>query len=86
MTLSDGTEIEFLLAVWKKSKKCYLVGLISNTVPWRVSMIDREILIAFLESPDSVLTLIPDPNWYLKVDQISPTLLKSYCLVIFNES
>ena len=49
-------------------------------------MIDREILIAFLESPDSVLTLIPDPNWYLKVDQISPTLLKSYYLVIFNES
>ena len=32
MTLSDGTKIEFLLAVWKKSKKCYLVGLISNTV------------------------------------------------------
>ena len=28
MTLSDGTKIEFLLAVWKKSKKCYLVGLI----------------------------------------------------------
>ena len=32
MTLSDGTEIEFLLAVWKKSKKCYLVVPISNTV------------------------------------------------------
>ena len=32
MTLSYGTKIEFLVAVWKKSKKCYLVVPISNTV------------------------------------------------------
>ena len=38
-------------------------------------MIGREIPITFLESPDIVLSLVPDPNWYLKVDQISPTLV-----------
>ena len=37
-------------------------------------MIGREIPNTFLESPDIVLSLVPDPNWYLKVDQISPTL------------
>ena len=42
--------------------------------PWRVCMIATEIPNTFLESPDIVLSLIPDPNWYLKVDQISPTL------------
>ena len=38
-------------------------------------MIGREIPNTFLESPDIVLSLVSDPNWYLKVDQISPTLL-----------
>ena len=40
-------------------------------------MIGREIPNTFLESPDIVLSLVPDPNWYLKVDQISPTLIIS---------
>ena len=38
-------------------------------------MIGREIPITFLESPDIVFSLVPDQDWYLKVDQISPTLL-----------
>ena len=38
-------------------------------------MIATEIPNTFLESPDIVLSLVPDPNWYLKVDQISPTLV-----------
>ena len=37
-------------------------------------MIGREIPITFLESPDIVFSLVPDQNWYLNVDQISPTL------------
>ena len=37
-------------------------------------MIGREIPITFLESPDIVFSLVPDQDWYLKVDQISPTL------------
>ena len=41
-------------------------------------MIATEIPNTFLESPDIVLSLIPDPNWYLKVDQISPTLMLRY--------
>ena len=32
ITLSNGTKIEFLLAVWKNSKKYYLVGPILNSV------------------------------------------------------
>ena len=42
--------------------------------PCRVCMIDTEISNTFLESSDIVLSLVPDQNWYLKVDQISPTL------------
>ena len=43
-------------------------------------MIGREIPITFLESPDIVFSLVPDQNWYLNVDQISPTLLhKAHC-------
>ena len=38
-------------------------------------MIGREIPITFLESPDIVFSLVPDQDWYLKVDQISPTLM-----------
>ena len=38
-------------------------------------MIGREIPITFLESPDIVFSLVPDQNWYLNVDQISPTLM-----------
>ena len=38
-------------------------------------MIGREIPITFLESPDIVFSLVPDQDWYLKVDQISPTLI-----------
>ena len=38
-------------------------------------MIDTEISNIFLESLDIDLSLVPDQNWYLKVDQISPTLL-----------
>ena len=38
-------------------------------------MIATEISNAFLESSDIVLSLVPDPNWYLKLDQISPTLI-----------
>ena len=44
--------------------------------PWRVCMIGTEIPNTFLESSDVVLSLVPpDQNWYLKVDQISPTLV-----------
>ena len=40
-------------------------------------MIGREIPITFLESPDIVFSLVPDQDWYLKVDQISPTLMNN---------
>ena len=46
-------------------------------------MIGREIPITFLESPDIVFSLVLDQDWYLKVDQISPTLvskLKTYTI------
>ena len=54
-------------------------------------MIDTEISNTFLESSDIVLSLVPDQNWYLKVDQISPTLFytelekKSFFLQTFGE-
>ena len=54
----------------------YSVEAVALRGPWRVCMIATEIPNTFLESPDIVLSLIPDPNWYLKVDQISPTLMK----------
>jgi len=42
--------------------------------PLRVCVVAAEIPNTFLESPDMVLSLVPDPGWCLKVDQISPTL------------
>ena len=54
-------------------------------------MIGREIPITFLESPDIVFSLVPDQDWYLKVDQISPTLVLNvsfsitYCINVFDE-
>ena len=47
-------------------------------------MIGREIPITFLESPDIVFSLVPDQDWYLKVDQISPTLLKSFQFIVLT--
>ena len=38
-------------------------------------MIVTEIPNTFLESSDIVLSLVLDQNWYLKVDQINPTLM-----------
>ena len=42
--------------------------------PWRVCMIAIEIPNTFLESSDIVLSLVPNQNWFLKVDPISPNL------------
>ena len=52
----------------------YSVEAVALRGPWRVCMIATEIPNTFLESSDIVLSLVPDQNWYLKVDQISPTL------------
>ena len=52
----------------------YSVEAVALRGPWRVCMIATEISNTFLESSDIVLSLVPDQNWYLKVDQISPTL------------
>ena len=60
----------------------YSVEAVALRGPWRVCMIATEIPNTFLESPDIVLSLVPDPNWYLKVDQISPTLL--YVFLFFS--
>ena len=54
----------------------YSVEAVALRGPWRVCMIATEIPNTFLESPDIFLSLVPDPNWYFKVDQISPTLVK----------
>ena len=53
----------------------YSVEAVTLRGPCRVCMIATEITNTFLESSDIVLSLVPDQNWYLKVDQISPTLL-----------
>ena len=53
----------------------YSVEAVALRGPCRVCMIDTEISNTFLESSDIVLSLVPDQNWYLKVDQISPTLI-----------
>ena len=53
----------------------YSVEAVALRGPWRVCMIATEIPNTFLESSDIVLSLVPDQNWYLKVDQISPTLV-----------
>ena len=53
----------------------YSVEAVALRGPCRVCMIATEILNTFLESSDIVLSLVPDQNWFLKVDQISPTLL-----------
>ena len=55
----------------------YSVEAVALRGPWRVFMIAIEIPNTFLESSDIVLSLVPDQNWYLKVDQISPTLATS---------
>ena len=55
----------------------YSVEAVALRGPCRVCMIDTEISNTFLESSDIVLSLVPDQNWYLKVDQISPTLKNS---------
>ena len=52
----------------------YSVEAVALRGPCRVCMIDTEISNTFLESSDIVLSLVPDQKWYLKVDQISPTL------------
>ena len=52
----------------------YSVEAVALRGPWRVCMIATEIPNTFLESSDIVLSLVPDQNWYLEVDQISPTL------------
>ena len=52
----------------------YSVEALALRGPWRVCMIATEISNTFLESSDMVLSLVHDQNWYLKVDQISPTL------------
>ena len=55
----------------------YSVEAIALRGPWRVCMISAEIQNTFLESLDILLSLVSDPNWYLKVDQISPTQFNS---------
>ena len=59
----------------------YSVEAVALRGPCRVCMIAIEIPNAFLESSDIVLSLVPDQNWYLKVDQISPTLMDIHHLV-----
>ena len=54
--------------------------------PCRVCMIDTEISNTFLESSDIVLSLVPDQNWYLKVDQISPTLINNVEVASFHDA
>ena len=49
----------------------------------QVCVIATEIPNTFLESSDIVLSLVPDQNRYLKVDQISPTLFYNLQLTIF---
>ena len=56
----------------------YSVEAVALRGPWRVCMIATEISNTFLESSDIVLSLVPDQNWYLKVDQISPTLIEKF--------
>ena len=46
----------------------------------RFSMAPTEDPKVFLESSDIVLSLVKDPHWYLKIDEISPTLIK--CVIV----